>query len=85
MWIPKNKRTGQEYPAIDDATKAKMESAYATKGKYTFRQVVVDGAPKIPYNINIATARTPRKPKEDASAAEPVEAKKVEIEEQPAE
>ena len=36
-WIPRNKKTGIDYPPISDAEKAAMESNFVTKGKYTFR------------------------------------------------
>ena len=37
IWVPKNKKTGIEYPAIDDATKAEWLSDPYLKAKYTFR------------------------------------------------
>jgi len=37
-WIPRNKVTGVEYPAIDDATKAQWEADPNLRGKYTFKK-----------------------------------------------
>lgn len=36
-WIPRNKKTGIEYPAIPDAEKAQWESDPNLKGKYTYK------------------------------------------------
>ena len=50
-WIPRNKKTGIDYPPISDAEKAAMESDFVTKGKYTFR---ADGSavPKVAAKTN---------------------------------
>jgi hypothetical protein len=37
-WIPRNKTTGVEYPAIDDATRAQWEADPMLKGKYTYKK-----------------------------------------------
>ena len=37
-WIPINKVTRIEYPAVDDAGKAHYEADPMTAGKYTFRK-----------------------------------------------
>lgn len=39
MWIPKNKKTGKEYPAISDSEKDALEATLAIRGKYTYRKV----------------------------------------------
>jgi len=62
MWIPRNKTTGVEYPAIDDATKAQWESDPMMKGKYTYKQT---GSPAKP-----AAKATPAK--EEAAPKKPI-------------
>ncbi len=47
-WIPKNKKTGIEYPAIDDATKAEWLSDPYLKAKYTFRATSVAETVSLP-------------------------------------
>lgn len=64
-WIPKNIKTGIEYPAISDAEKAEWEKDYNINGgprkRYTFTKV--------------AEAKAPAPTKE--KTAEPVEAKRI--------
>lgn len=43
-WIPRNKTTGVEYPAITDAEKAQWEADPMTKGRYTYK--AAEQAPK---------------------------------------
>ena len=60
-WIPKNKKTGVIYPAVDDAGKAALENDHATKGKYTFSK----------------TDQQPEKATPAKASKEPVGAKKI--------
>lgn len=46
-WIPKNKKTGQVYLALDDKAKAAQEAHPSTKGKYTYAMVPGSDAPKV--------------------------------------
>ncbi len=41
-WIPVSKKTGIEYPPVNDAIKAEMESDAQTKGLYRFKAVPQD-------------------------------------------
>lgn len=43
-WTPVNKKTGVEYPPVNDAERAAMESDPQTKGKYRFKAVSHDAA-----------------------------------------
>ena len=71
MWIPKNKRTRVEYPAISDAEKKVYESDPMLKGRYTFRPAPAESTPN---NVNIVPGgRAPKKEK----APDPVEAERV--------
>jgi len=42
MWVPKNKKTVQEYPPITDTEKAEWLNDQYIKTRYTFRQVAGD-------------------------------------------
>jgi hypothetical protein len=59
-WIPRNKTTGVEYPAIDDATKAQWESDPMLKGKYTYKKTG-DAAKPVTKAVP-AKEDTPKKP-----------------------
>jgi hypothetical protein len=58
-WIPRNKNTGVEYPAIDDATRAQWEADPNLKGKYTYTKTgepaktvsAKEAAPKKPVGV----------------------------------
>lgn len=67
-WIPKNIKTGIEYPAISDAEKSEWEKDYN-----------INGGPRKRFRfkpVNDPKAETPAPKKE--KTAEPVEAKRIE-------
>lgn len=77
MWIPKNKKTGAEYPAVTDAEKAELEKDPNYRAKYVFRRA--EGVPEVrtARAINV-TNETPKTVHVTTTAAkEPVEAKRV--------
>lgn len=55
-WTPINKKTGIEYPPVDDARKADYESDPQTKGKYRFKPAPGE-APKVPKNAKEKTLK----------------------------
>lgn len=63
-WIPKNKKTGKEYPQVDDAGKKELENYQMTAGKYTF--IPVGGpAPKTTnVDTTLPTGKKVEKPQE---------------------
>lgn len=73
MWIPKNKKTGQEYPPITDAEKAEWLNDPYIKPRYAFRQVAPD-----PIKKAIETATAAKKAGAvSTTLKEPFEAKRV--------
>lgn len=55
-WIPRNRTTDIEYPAIDDATKAQWEADPMLKSKYTYKKT------DEPARIVSKKAQAPKKP-----------------------
>ena len=73
MWIPKNKKTGQEYAPIADSEKAEWLNDPYIKTRYTFRQIAPD-----PIKKAIETATAAKKSGAvSATLKEPFEAKRV--------
>lgn len=70
-FIPKNKKTGQQYPAITEALKTAWEADPALKGKYVFLPVA-DAVTEPGVE-----AQKPVKAKKE-KAPEPVEARRAE-------
>jgi len=73
MWIPKNKKTGQEYPAITGEQKAEWLNDPYIKARYTFRQV--EDAPIKKATTTVAVAK--KAADVDTTLKEPFEAKRV--------
>lgn len=72
MWIPKNKKTGQEYQPITDEQKAEWLNDPYIKARYTFRQV----SDPIKKAIEAATAAK-KAATVNTTLKEPFEAKRV--------
>lgn len=63
LWIPKNKKTGKEYPAITDAEKADYLKDPLLAPKYTF--IAVPGSDKQPAPPPSEAKQVAQKPKEE--------------------
>lgn len=75
MWIPKNKKTGLEYPPVTDAEKAELEKDRNYQQKYTFRKVA-DVKTPVAKSVNLTT-EPPKTLHTTTTIKEPVEAKKI--------
>lgn len=63
LWIPKNKKTGMEYPPFTDAEKAAYMADPLLAAKYTF--TAVPGSDKQPAPAPIEAKPVAQKPKEE--------------------
>lgn len=85
MWIPTNKKTGQQYDPITDAEKAEREKDMYYKARYTFKYVPGGATTKSAEPVVAVTAEPPvtvftndtSLPPKKSKAPEPIEAKRV--------
>lgn len=57
MWIPKNKKTGIQYPAVTDAEKSELLKDPAYRDKYVFLKASESvKAPKVVQDVSVKKA-----------------------------